>query len=107
MPSPRDWPDYSVTEYVLCGLFLGGAVVCFIVAGHAWVSDETCDAMEAAGGGLLLLGGAPDPVRHVVDTLSFPWRATEPAGRGTQLTRAGAGLGVLLWLAGFAGNWLN
>lgn len=54
---PRDWPDYSITEYVLCGLFLGGAIVCFIYAGHAWAGDAPFDALESAGGGLLLLGG--------------------------------------------------
>lgn len=107
MPSPRDWPDYSVTEYALCGLCLGGAVICFIAAGHAWAGDEAFDALEAAGGGLLLLGGALDPVRYVVDTLTFLWRATAPAGRDTWITRAAAGLGALLWLAGLVGNWFN
>lgn len=106
MPS-RDWPDYSITEYVLCGLFLGGAIVCFIVAGHAWASDEPWDALEGAGAGLLLLGGSVDPVRYVVDTLTFPWHATEPAGRDTWLTRGAAGLGLTLWLAGVAGNWFT
>ena len=100
-------PDYSVTEYVLCGLFLGGAVVSFIVAGHAWANDEASDAMEATGAGLLLLGGSVDPVRYVVDTLTFLWRRTEPAGRDTWLTRIAAGSGLLLWLAGVAGNWLS
>ena len=103
----RDWADYSITEYVLCGLFLGGAIVCFIVAGHAWAGDASFDALEAAGGGLLLLGGGVDPVRYVVDTLTFPWHATEPAGRDTWLTRTAAGLGLTLWLGGVAGNWLT
>ena len=103
----RDWPDYSITEYVLCGLFLGGAIVCFIVAEHAWAVDERFDALEATGTGLLLLGGSVDPVRYVVDTLTFPWHATEPAGRDTWITRIAAGLGLLLWLAGLAGHWLS
>lgn len=103
----RDWPDFSITEYVLCGLFLGGAIVCFIVAGHAWASDEACDAMQASGAGLLLLGGSVDPVRYVVDTLTFLWHATEPAGRDTWLTRIAASSGLLLWLAGLLGNWLS
>lgn len=103
----RDWPDYSITEYALCGLFLGGAIVCFIVAGHAWAVDEPWDALEQAGAGLLLLGGSVDPVRYVVDTLTFPWHATEPAGRDTWITRVAAGLGLLLWLAGMAGNWIT
>lgn len=103
----RDWPDYSVTEYVLCGFFLAGAIVCFIHAGHAWAGDEGFDALEATGGGLLLLGGCVDPVRHVVDTLTFPWRATEPAGRDTWITRIAAGLGLAMWLGGVAGNWLG
>jgi hypothetical protein len=103
----RDWPDFSITEYILCGLFLGGTVVCLIVAGHAWANDATSDALEAAGMGLLLLGGSVDPVRHVVDMFTFLWRRTEPAGRDTRLTRTAAGLGLLLWLAGVAGNWLT
>ncbi len=107
MSSPRDWPDYSITEYLLCGLCLGGAAVCFIVAGHAWADDEAFDAFEASGGGLLLLGGALDPVRYVVDMLGFPWRTPEPAGRDTWITRGAAGLGAALWLAGLAGNWLT
>ena len=103
----RDWPDYSVTEYVLCGLSLGGAIVCFIVAGHAWAGDASFDALEAAGGGLLLLGGCVDPVRYVVDTLTWPWHIGEPAGRDTWITRLAAGLGLALWLAGAIGNGLS
>lgn len=102
----RDWPDYSVTEYLLCGLCLGGAIVCLIVAGHAWAVGEIYDALEAAGGALLLLGGCVDPVGYVVDTLTWPWQATEPTGRDTWITRTAAGLGLLLWLAGLAGNGL-
>ena len=104
---PRDWPDYSVTEYVLCAVFLGGAIVCFLYAGHAWASGAPYDALEQAGAGLLLLGGSVDPVRYVVDMLTFLWHATEPAGRDTWITRLAAGLGLLLWLAGLAGNWLS
>ena len=103
----RDWPDYSITEYVLCGLCLGGAIVSSVVAGHAWAVDEPWDALQHAGAGLLLLGGSVDPVRYVVDTLTFPWHATEPAGRDTWITRIAAGLGLAMWLAGLAGNWLT
>jgi len=100
----RDWPDYSVTEYLLCALCLAGAIVCLIAAGRDWAYGEAFDALEDAGAGLLLLGGSVDPVRYVVDTLTFPWHATEPAGRDTWITRAAAGLGLLLWLTGVAGN---
>ncbi|CAM3937746.1 hypothetical protein [Roseateles saccharophilus] len=104
---PRDGPDYSIAEYLLCGLCLASAIACFLYAGHAWADDAPFDALESAGGGLLLLGGSVDPVRHVVDTLTFPWHANEPAGRDTWITRVAAGLGLLLWLAGLAGNWFN
>lgn len=103
----RDWPDYSVTEYLLCGLCLGAAAVCFIAAGHAWSQGEGFDALETGGGGLLLLGGCVDPVRYVVDTLTWPWHLTEPAGRDTWVTRVAAVLGLAMWLAGLAGNHLS
>jgi len=103
----RDWPDYSVTEYVLCGLFMGIAVICFIYAGYAWANDAPFDALEAGGGGLLLLGGCVDPVGYVVDTLTFPWRESDPAGRDTWVTRSAAGLGLAMGIVGFVGNWLS
>ncbi|MCE4554039.1 hypothetical protein [Pelomonas cellulosilytica] len=102
----RDWADYSVTEYVLCGLFFASAAVCFLYAGHAWAQDEPFDAMEQAGGGLLLLAGSVDPVRYVLDLLTWLWHRREPAGRDTWITRSAAGLGLLMWAAGLAGNWL-
>ena len=61
----RDWPDYSVTEYLLCALCMAGAVVCLIAAGRDWAYGEAFDALEDAGAGLLLLGGSVDPVRDI------------------------------------------
>lgn len=102
-----DWFDYLVMEYVLCGFFFGGVVVCFIVVGYVWVSDEICDVMEVVGGGLLLLGGVLDLVCYVVDMLSFFWCVIELVGCGIWFICVGVGLGVLFWLVGFVGNWLN
>lgn len=103
----RDWPDYSVTEYVLCGLFLGGAVICLLCAGHAWANDEPYDALEQAGGGLLLLAGSTDPVRYLLDLMTWLWHRHPPAGRDTWITRGAAGVGLVMGLAGLTGNWLG
>jgi hypothetical protein len=102
---PRDEPDYSIGEFVLCGLFVGSAVCFFIYAGHAlWIS-ETFDASEGAGLGLLLLGGSVDPKKYLMDCATFPFTFVERAGRDTRLTMVAAAIGLLLWLVGVAGNY--
>lgn len=54
---------------------------------------------------LLLLGGANDPVKYVIDCATFPFRLAESAGRETRITMVAAGLGLALWLTGLLGRW--
>jgi hypothetical protein len=100
-----DQPEYSISEFVMCGLFLGGALCFFIYAGHAFSSDEPYDALEGAGLGLLLLGGSTDPKKYVIDCVTFPVTFMESSGRDTGLTVFAALLGTALWLTGLACNW--
>lgn len=104
--SESDGPDFSITEFVLCGLFLGGGICFFIYAGHALVTGEAFDALEGAGLGLLLLGGSVDPKKYLIDCVTFPFTFVESAGRDTRLTMLAAGMGLAMWLGGVAGNWL-
>ena len=101
-----DHPEYSIAEFVLCGLFLGGAICFFIYAGYSFAHEEPFDASEGAGLGLLLLGGSTDPKKYLVDCITFPLTFLESAGRDTSITITSALLGTALWLLGLAGNWL-
>ena len=101
-----DHPEYSISEFVLCGLFLGGAICFFIYAGHSLFDDRHYDALEGAGLGFLLLGGSTDPQKYIIDCVTFPLTFIETSGRDTSLTILAALLGTTLWLAGLAGNWL-
>ena len=100
-----DQPEYSISEFVLCGLFLGGAICFFIYAGYSFYNEQTYDAMEGTGLGLLLLGGSTDPKKYLIDCVTFPATLIESSGRDTSLTILAALLGTGLWLAGLAGNW--
>ena len=102
----RDQPEYTVSKFVLCGLFAGGAVCFFIYGGHALFENDTFNAMEGTGLGLLLLGGSVDPKKYILDCATFPFTFMEAAGRDTRVTLVAAGFGVVLWLAGITGNWL-
>ena len=101
-----DHPEYSISEFVLCGFFLGGAICFFIYAGHSLFEDRRCDALEGAGLGLLLLDGSTDPQKYIIDCVTFPVTFIQSSGRDTSLTILAALLGTALWLAGLAGNWL-
>lgn len=82
----RDFSEYTVSEYILAWLFLGGAVCFFIFAAHSVATNVPFDAAEGFGACLMLLGGAPDPKKYIVDCLTFPLSFVERAGRETPLT---------------------
>ena len=65
--SDSEASEYSILEFTLCGLFLGGAICFFIYAAHALYLGDTFDATEGAGLALLLLGGSVDPRKYLMD----------------------------------------
>jgi len=102
-----DRPPYSVAEFILAGLCIGGGLSFLVYAGVSLSDGHRAEALEGAGLSLLLLGGSVSPFRYVVDCLTFPFTFTIPTGRESKITMLAAGLGTLLWLAGVATNWLQ
>lgn len=100
----HDTPDYDITELLLCGFFIAGAISCLIWAGASLCDDESFTATEAAGLSLMLLGGCAHPKKYLFDCLSFPLSFIDHSGRETPVTVFAAGAGLVLWLAGLAGN---
>lgn len=98
-------PEYDVSEFFLCGLFIAGAGVSLVWAGASFYSDENFTAAEGVGLALMLLGGGVHPKRYVLDCLTFPFSLLEHSGRETPLTVFAAGAGLALWLVGAAGNY--
>lgn len=100
-------PEFSITEFLLCGLFIAGALCHFIYAGYALFNDENFLSVEAAGVALMLLGGCIDPKKYIVDCVTYPFTFVERAGRDTPITLMAAGLGFAMWLTGWVGHrWL-
>ena len=79
----EDQPDYSISELLLSGLLIAGAVSSLIWAGYSYFNGHTYDAMEGSGISLLLFAGCADPLKYFVDSVAFPLQFTEPAGRET------------------------
>jgi len=95
----------SIRDMLLAHLLLAVGIALFIYALYAVMHGERFDALEAAGGGLMALGGCMDPRKYVADCLSFPMSFIEPSGRDTRITVAAGYLGLLLWTIGLGGNW--
>lgn len=98
--NPED-PEFSLTEFLLCGLFIAGALCHFIYAGYAFFQDSKALAVEASGVGLMLLGGCIDPKKYIIDCVTYPFSFVERAGRDTPITMLAVGLGFVMWLTGF------
>jgi len=104
MPVMRDHPEYDLVEFLLCGLFIAASGVSLVWAGASFYRGEPFSALEGAGLGLMFLGGGASPKHYLLDCLTFPLSFIEGTGRETPTTVLAAGAGLLLWLAGLAGN---
>lgn len=100
-------PDYSITEFILCGTLLGVSICYFIYAGVELYAGKRLDAIEAAGIGLFSLGGSADPLKYLMDSLTFPISCVEQAGRDTLITRIATLLGLSMWLIGLGGSFIS
>jgi hypothetical protein len=102
-----DFSNHSIFEYILAGLYIGMASVFFIVAVHALFMNETFDALENAGMGLMFLGGTTNPKGYIKDLIMFPFYRMNSSLGDTHITVLAGILGSCLWAAGFLGNWLQ
>jgi hypothetical protein len=100
----NDHPQYTIPEVLLSGLFISGAVVSLLWAGHLYSDGYLYDAMEYMGLALLLFAGCADPVKYVSDCITFPFKVAKPMGRDTMIVVAGSLLGLGLCTGGWLLN---
>ena len=100
-------PNYSITEFILCGALIGVSMCYFLYAIYELFQDKNLSAIEYAGIGLFALGSRVDPLKYFMDYLTFPMSFIERSGRDTWTTKIATILGLLLWLVGFGGNWMG
>jgi hypothetical protein len=96
--------EFSIPEFVLSGLFIGGAISSLIYTGKLVYDAELYDALESGGFTIMLFAAAVDPINYVMDCLTFPFRLWEPSGRQTRATLLATAVGLGLIACGW---WLN
>src|SRR5262245_43930648 len=102
----HDLPEYSISEFLLAGLFFVVCLCAFIYGGYSLHRSEPLNALEAFGIGLMFLCGCADPKKYFIDCLTFPFsNSFDPAGRDTLITVTGGYLGLALWLLGAFLDW--
>lgn len=99
-----DRPQFSIGEFVLSGLFLGGAFSSLILTLKLISDAEVYDALESGGFTIMLFTAVADPVNFGMNFMTFPLKLWERSGHETIVTMMAAYIGLALFLAGW---WLN
>ena len=100
----HDHPEYDISEFLLCGIFIAAAAASLVWAGASLYLGDKFTATEGAGLALMFLGGGAHPKQYVLDCLTFPFSFIENSGRETPVTVFAAFMGLALWIVGLVGN---
>jgi hypothetical protein len=99
-----DRPQFSIGEFVLSGLFLGGAFSSLILTLKLISDTDVYDAMESGGLTIMFFTAVADPVNFGMNFMTFPLKLWERSGHETLITMLAAYIGLALFALGW---WLN
>jgi hypothetical protein len=99
-----DRPQFSIGEFVLSGLFLGGAFSSLILTLKLISDADVYDAMESGGLTIMFFTAVADPVNFGMNFMTFPLKLWERSDHETLVTMLAAYIGLALFALGW---WLN
>jgi hypothetical protein len=99
-----DRQQFSIGEFVLSGLFLGGAFSSLILTLKLISDADVYDAMESGGLTIMFFTAVADPVNFGMNFMTFPLKLWERSGHETLITMVAAYIGLALFALGW---WLN